>query len=62
MVKKIERYGRLGETDDMALAGILSTQLVHEQFVARFTPPPPIDELTDDVKVVNRQQLTPCPS
>ncbi len=57
MMKKIARYGRLGETDDMALAGILSTQLVHEQFIAHFTPPPPIDELTDNIKVVDRRQL-----
>ncbi len=57
MVKKIARYGRLGETDDMALAGILSTQLVHEQFIAHFAPPPPIDELMDNIKVVDRRQL-----
>ncbi|NKQ35881.1 MAG: asparagine synthase (glutamine-hydrolyzing) [Chloroflexi bacterium] len=58
MMKKIARYGRLGETDDMALAGILSTQLVHEQFIAHFHPAPPIDELTDNIKVVDRRQLT----
>ncbi|HIP73631.1 MAG TPA: asparagine synthase, partial [Anaerolineae bacterium] len=57
MMKKIARYGRLGETDDMALAGILSTQLVHEQFIAHFHPAPPIDELTDNIKVVDRRQL-----
>jgi asparagine synthase (glutamine-hydrolysing) len=57
MMKKIARYGRLGETDDMALAGILSTQLVHEQFIAHFTPAPPIDELSDNIKVVDRRQL-----
>ncbi|HFQ94324.1 MAG TPA: asparagine synthase (glutamine-hydrolyzing), partial [Anaerolineae bacterium] len=57
MMKKIERYGRLGETDDMALAGILSTQLVHEQFIAHFNPSPPIDELSDNIKVVDRRQL-----
>ncbi len=33
MVKKIESGAPIGETDDMALAGIISTQLLHHQFV-----------------------------
>ena len=44
MVQKLEAGKRLGETDDMALAGILSTQLVWQQFVKDFEahkPPPP---------------------
>lgn len=57
MVKKVQRYGRLGETDDMALAGILSTQLVHHKFITNFNPTPPIDELTDKIKIVNRRQV-----
>ncbi len=36
LVKKIERGLPIGETDDMALAGILSTQLVHHQFVQNY--------------------------
>ncbi|MCA9898017.1 MAG: asparagine synthase (glutamine-hydrolyzing) [Anaerolineales bacterium] len=32
--KKQARFGSLGEVDEMALAGILSTQLVHHHFVA----------------------------
>ncbi len=36
MVKKIESQAPIGETDDMALAGIISTQLLHHQFVAHF--------------------------
>ncbi|MCZ7551926.1 MAG: asparagine synthase (glutamine-hydrolyzing) [Anaerolineae bacterium UTCFX2] len=43
MVGKLAAGGRLGETDDMALAGILSAQLVWKQFVAdfnRYLPPP----------------------
>lgn len=34
LVRKVESGQPLGETDDMALAGILSTQLLHQQFVA----------------------------
>ena len=36
LVVKLETGKRLGETDDMALAGILSTQLVWDQFVNNF--------------------------
>jgi asparagine synthase (glutamine-hydrolysing) len=35
---------RLGETDDMALVGILSSQLVYSQFVAKFQLPEPVRE------------------
>lgn len=53
------REGRdLGETDDMALAGIISTQLVHWQFLSGFTPTPPLGE-ADDVKVVAGQGVCP---
>lgn len=51
LVKKIERYGTLGETDDMALAGILSTQLTHHKFVEDFQPPLPLND-PDDVKTI----------
>jgi len=34
LLKKQARFGSLGEVDEMALAGILSTQLVHHHFVA----------------------------
>lgn len=40
----------LGETDDMALAGILSTQLLHHQFVADFRNITPLSD-NDDVKL-----------
>jgi len=36
LVKKIESGVSIGETDDMALAGIISTQLLHQHFVDRF--------------------------
>jgi asparagine synthase (glutamine-hydrolysing) len=50
LVRKIDDGATLGETDDMALVGILSTQLVHHQFVEHFRTPPPLHE-GDPVKV-----------
>jgi asparagine synthase (glutamine-hydrolysing) len=50
MVQKVKNGGRLSETDDMALAGILSAQLVQQQFVDDFHMPPPIGE-NEDIKV-----------
>jgi len=50
LVQKIERGMRVSETDNMALAGILSSQLVHRQFVANFNMPPPLTA-NDDVKI-----------
>lgn len=53
MINKLSGGGRLGETDDMALAGILSAQLVWEMFVRHFNRqlPPPLraEELTRDL-------------
>jgi asparagine synthase (glutamine-hydrolysing) len=50
MTEKIKRLGHISETDDMALAGILSTQLVHLQFIASFNKNRPVTDL-DDLKV-----------
>ena len=36
LVAKIDQGQPLGETDDMAVAGILSTELVHQRFVREF--------------------------
>lgn len=47
---KIAGGARIGETDDMALAGILSTQLVHHLFVKNFRLAPPLGA-ADPVKV-----------
>lgn len=37
LVSKAQSGARLSEVDDMALVGVLSTQLVHQQFVKEFT-------------------------
>jgi asparagine synthase (glutamine-hydrolysing) len=51
LTAKLERGLPLSETDDMALVGVLSTQLVYNQFVSDFNQPAPLDA-SDDVKVV----------
>lgn len=50
LTAKIAGGARVGETDDMALAGILSTQLVHHLFVKNARRPRPLDA-TEPVKV-----------
>ena len=47
---KLELADLLVVTDDMALAAILSSQLVYSQFVANFKMPPPIGA-DDNVKI-----------
>jgi asparagine synthase (glutamine-hydrolysing) len=37
LLKKALNSAKLGETDEMALAGIVSTQLVHKQYLENFT-------------------------
>jgi asparagine synthase (glutamine-hydrolysing) len=51
LTAKLERGLPLGETDDMALVGVLSTQLVFDQFLSHFPKPAPLGA-ADDVKVV----------
>jgi len=50
LVSKIQGGSGVGETDDMALAGIISTQLVHHLFVSNFRRPDPLSA-RDRVKV-----------
>jgi asparagine synthase (glutamine-hydrolysing) len=50
LVQKARHGESVGESDDMALAGILSAQLIQYQFVERFTPTPPVSD-KDNVKV-----------
>jgi asparagine synthase (glutamine-hydrolysing) len=56
LVRKIDAGVAVGETDDMALAGILSTQLVHERFVRNFRRAEPLAS-KDRVKTVRVNQL-----
>lgn len=53
--KKVQRVGQLGETDDMALVGVLSTQLVHQQFIADRRPSRTIDPGRDKLKCIDRR-------
>jgi asparagine synthase (glutamine-hydrolysing) len=57
MLEKLKAGKRLGETDDMALAGILSTMLVWKQFSvdfrARLPAPAVAEELTRDYSFTN---------
>jgi asparagine synthase (glutamine-hydrolysing) len=55
LTNKIRSGSPLGETDDMALAGIVSTQLVHELFVKSF-PKPAAFSSNDRVKVCRAKQ------
>jgi asparagine synthase (glutamine-hydrolysing) len=56
LTKKIEGGIPLGESDDMALVGILSSQLVHRLFVADFRLCSPISD-RDNVKVCYGQDI-----
>jgi asparagine synthase (glutamine-hydrolysing) len=58
LVNKIRGGSPVGETDDMALAGILSTQLLHQLFIKNFRRPDPLSA-TDRVKVCRLNQSTP---
>jgi len=50
LTAKAQRVDHLSETDEMALAGILSAQLLHQLFIHDFRMPPPISQ-TDEVKI-----------
>jgi asparagine synthase (glutamine-hydrolysing) len=52
LVRKIDSGAPVGETDDMVLVGILSTQLVHRQFVKDFRQCAPLSA-SDRVKICN---------
>lgn len=56
LVSKLRRGSALGETDDMSLVGIISSQLVAEQFVCAFHAPPELGE-RDKVKVCLGKQM-----
>jgi asparagine synthase (glutamine-hydrolysing) len=50
LIQKAQRGFPLGESDDMALAGILSTQLLHSQFIQNFRTASALSD-RDDIKV-----------
>jgi asparagine synthase (glutamine-hydrolysing) len=50
LLHKIRLNKFVGEADDMAIAGILSTQLLHSQFVSTFRKVEPLSD-RDDVKL-----------
>lgn len=50
LAEKIGHGGPVSETDEMALVGIISTQLLYQHFVAAFNPPPPLTA-SDPVRV-----------
>jgi asparagine synthase (glutamine-hydrolysing) len=54
LVRKVAGGAAIGETDEMALAGMLSAQLLHRQFVTHFTLSEPISEDRDDIKICAR--------
>ncbi len=61
LVQKVQQRAGLGETDDMALAGIISTQLVDAQFVSRLRDGRPVGE-KDRVKLVSQSQAAALPA
>jgi asparagine synthase (glutamine-hydrolysing) len=50
LVRQLEEGRPPGETDEMALAGILSTQLLHQRFIADFAAAEPVSG-RDDLRV-----------
>jgi asparagine synthase (glutamine-hydrolysing) len=53
LARKAQSGGQLGEVDDMAIAGVLSTQLVYNQFVKTFNARLSTLVPSDRVKVIN---------
>lgn len=56
LVAKLKQGLALSETDDMALAGIISTQLADRLFISSFSLSPPLDG-ADPVKVVRGHEI-----
>lgn len=54
LVNKAEKAQQLSEVEDMAIAGLISTQLVYQQFIKAFPSQFPTLGAKDRVKVVNR--------
>jgi asparagine synthase (glutamine-hydrolysing) len=60
LVRKIDAGSAIGETDDMALAGILSTLLAHRQFVTHFRKSKPLDR-NDVIKICRMESIVQSP-
>jgi asparagine synthase (glutamine-hydrolysing) len=58
LIRKVEAGVTLGETDDMALAGIISSQLLHHQFVENRRSASPLTD-KDKIKIC-RKPLVPA--
>jgi asparagine synthase (glutamine-hydrolysing) len=56
---KIRDSGMATEIDNMALAGILSTQLIHHQFVSGNRYKPEVKPLVNCRTLINNTQLEP---
>lgn len=56
LVEKVQKGLPIGESDDMAVAGIVSSQLVHSQFVSNFQRPAALSD-RDDVKICHAERL-----
>jgi asparagine synthase (glutamine-hydrolysing) len=54
LVNKASSHSRLSEVDEMALVGILSTQLVDELFVRNYAPESGFETLTE-IKLIDRR-------
>jgi asparagine synthase (glutamine-hydrolysing) len=64
LVGKVDRGQALGETDEMALAGVVSSQLLHYRFLKNFQHANPLSG-SDDVKVCRAQSdrgVLRCPA
>jgi len=61
LVRKIDAGSAIGETDDMALVGILSTLLVHRQFVTHFRKSKPLDG-NDAIKICRMKSIVQSPA
>lgn len=57
LLNKIHTGAHLSETDDMALVGVLSTQLLQRQFIEEFHTAPPVAS-GDDLKVCDYRHIS----
>jgi asparagine synthase (glutamine-hydrolysing) len=53
LVQKAKQGLKLSETDNMALVGIISTQLTHQLFISNFCMPRPLSD-DEDIKICTR--------